>query len=304
MPKYLESIEGVGLKQQEVTITPKKYLERKRRREKRLRRILWWFKTIMLVSLTITTLVLLALSPLFNITAIEVHGNRHYTSEEIVQATGIAIGSNGFKNIGSNWKNIFALRFGESEEYLLHSKPYIEHVTVRFILPGTVRVTLTERKPLAVVNYMGNEVIVDKNGYALDYFVDDAEVESIKLPAILGVGIKSLRLGQVLEFETQNGSEGFYAAVRLLLSIKESDESTETYKLYKYVDSVDAGDPKNIILGFDGRFRVKFGDLKELDHNLNFFRYIYYSNLKYSNDRGTLDMTALKPVLIEETAVD
>lgn len=275
------------MKTQEINYGEPQVQKKVKKKRKNSKRIIIWIKFILVTALLVTTVVLLALSPLFNITKIEVNGSQHYKQDDIIAASGIIIGSNGFKTIGSDIKNIFTFRYGIAEKNILKRYSYVKSVVVRFIVSGKVRVNIVERKPEAVVPYTGINLLIDREAYVLEAF--DKKV-SKSLPLIKGLKIKQFQVGQAIKIEN---TEAYTDAIELINRIKVLDEKSE-FKMYKLINSIDVSDRGNIKLLLDSRLTVDFGNLSDLDYRIDFCKKIVFEKL-LKEDRGFIDMTAENP---------
>jgi cell division protein FtsQ len=280
------------LKKQEISYVDKQAEIKLRKKRRKTRIIFFWIKFILIAALAVTTIVLLALSPLFNIKNIEVKGSEHYPQEKIAETSGIIIGSNGFKTIGSNVKNIFTFRYGFAEKNIMKSYPYIKSVIARFIIPSKVRISISERKAEAVITYMGNNLLIDNEAYVLENF---GKKVNKGLPLIKGLKIKQCNVGQAI---TMDNPEAFQDALKLMDQIKLSDARNEQ-KMYNRISSIDVNDRGKISIFHDSRLTVNFGNLGDLEYRIDFCRKIVYERLA-KEDRGFLDMTTEHPSFTPE----
>jgi cell division protein FtsQ len=281
------------LKIQELDGDYKTLHRKKAKPKKKFRKMRFWIKLAVAMPLLFTILVLIALSPVFNITDIEVQGSKYYKSDEIIDLSDILIGSNGFKGLGNNLANILELRNGDAEERILKSCPYIKDVTVKFVPPGKIRINIIERSPMAVVPYIGTSLIIDSEGYVLDT-VRENEAQNFLL--IKGLEFDYFELGEKLEL---SNSENFDKVVQVINEIKESDEAGD-YNLLGLIDSIDISDSKKIRLFIESRLVINLGDTRELNYKIAVLRQVLMKNIK-KKDRGLLDFTAGEnPVFIPE----
>ena len=284
-------------------------IETRRKKQKKI-------KFFLVSILVLAAIVTLMLSPVFNITGVAATGSRHYTQEQLVGVTGLSAGLNGFKtlavNVGSvgNVDRLFSLRFATAEESILNSFPYVKEAVVRYKPVGTVRIDIIERQPIALVPYMGTNLLVDDEGYVLDTVQQPedkvlsnqkgplpSDEESpgpsgyVPLPYIKGLMFESYKMGQALICENQDS----FMNVKLILeSIRDSDESNNT-KIMELVNYLDVSTEKSVCLSVDSRIVVNLGDVKSMGYDtllyrINFFRQIFMKNLK-KEDRGLLDFT-------------
>jgi len=258
--------------------------KKQKNRRKKLKFLLAWLKFILTLGLTVTVIVFIALSTLFDIKDIEVKGAVHYTSEELKNISGINMDENGFKLIGSNPANIFAFRIGSAENKLKLSCPYLSETTVRFVVPSHVVITVKERTQYAMVIFQGTSLIIDKEGIVLETVSSD---NKFKLPYINGLNLKDYKIGSKLKFEN---TESFRTALAVLDVIQEMDMKEGT-DLYKSVDSVNADDLQDISISLDKRVTVRLGDLADLNYKISAANTIFSKNIR-KDQKGILDFTA------------
>lgn len=262
-------------------------------RQKKVKKRFLWLKFIAVLVLIVTTVVLLALSPLFNIKGIEVEGNRHYKSDEIITTANIPVGSNGFKTIGSSVRNILALRYGIAESNIKKSSPYIKSVTARFAVPSKVKITVVERSPAFIVPYMGANLLMDREGFIVDSI---AKAEGLNLPMIKGLNFGSYELGQPLKADNP---DKIPTAVRVM-DVIESLDNSSNFKVLKLINYIDVNDQAKISLYLDSRITVNLGNIQDLNYRISFMRQVFQKNIK-KGEKGTLDFTnGEKPSFIPE----
>ncbi|MCX7922353.1 MAG: FtsQ-type POTRA domain-containing protein [Clostridia bacterium] len=264
----------------ETEVSLQKKLTRSEIRQKKRRRLL---KRVIVFVLFTVTLVLLALSPLFNITKVEVYGNQHYKSDSIVNATDIVIRNNGFKILSKGIKNIFLLRYMEAEQSIEESHPYIKDVKVKYVIPNRFRIDIIERKPVVSIPYIGTNLIMDKEGVILDA-VDDAKRPSI--PVVTGLKFERYELGQPLHM---NNPESLRIINTLIETIAQSEKGTGV-KLTGLIKYMDVSDLNKVMINLDSRITVNLGNLDNLAYRLDFLKQIYAKGLK-KNEKGFLDLT-------------
>jgi len=261
----------------------------------RFKKAYLWLKFLLIFALTVAILVLTALSPLFNISSIEVIGNGHYEERDIVEASGIVAGSNGFKTIGNSFINFFTLRYGNAEERILKLLPYIKDVEARFIIPSTVRINVSERKPMAAVPYLGTNLIIDDEGYVLDTVVNSDS----GLPAVKGLKFEDFELGQALKVDNRKSLD---QVIKLMKAIYDSDMN-DKFKLGEIIDSIDASAEDKICVFIDSRIVANLGSLENLNYRISVLKHVLLKNLK-KEDKGLLDFTVgQNPVFMPDAKV-
>lgn len=258
--------------------------KKRKKNQKTIRRFVFWLKFILTTGLLVTTLVLLALSPLFAVYRIEVKGAVHYSEESLISLSGAVKGENGFRQVGSSPGNILMLRVGSAEQAIRQGCPYIKTVKVRYVLPGTIVIDTLERTAAAAVPFMGTSLLVDKEGFVLETLSPDSIPET---PYINGLKFESYELGKKPEY---TNPEAVQAAFRLLDELQALDRNRPE-KLYDSVDSVDVGDLSAISFSLQSRLKVKLGDMQDLNYKLSSTKTIFEKNIK-KEDKGILDFTS------------
>lgn len=272
---------------QETNYSTKKPKKRYKKKKRNFKRLLFWVKFILTSALLIASIVTLALSPAFNISKIEVYGNEYCKQSDIVTATGIVIGSNGFKTIGSNVKNILTFRYGVAEENIIKNFPYVKSVVVRYKIPEKVKVSITERKPAFIVSYMSSKFIIDDEKYVLEAVGKQPDK---KLPVLNGLKFEPFEIGQTLKL---TNPEAFSDALKVIEAVKKSDEKSN-YKMYSAINAVDVSDRGKIRVLVDSRITVDFGNLRDIDYRVSFCKMIISEKLT-KEDKGFLDMSIENP---------
>jgi cell division protein FtsQ len=252
-------------------------------RHNKSKNIYKWLKSILIFALFTAILVLVGLSPAFNIKSIEVSGNKHYDSQDIVDVTDITIGSNGFRTIGSSLFNILTLRYGNAEKLILKARPYVKEVKVKFLPPSKVKIDLIERNPVAVVPYYGTGLIIDNEGYILG--TEPAEERS-GLPIIVGLKFENFELGQPIKLDDQLCLTQAFSVIK---AVSESDKD-DNFKIGELIESIDVSDENKVCLFIDSRIVVNLGNLKDLDYRIRLLKQLFLKNIK-EEDKGLLDFT-------------
>jgi len=252
--------------------------------KKKFKKRFRWLKFILTLILLATTLVLLALSPLFSINRIEVVGSQHYNSQDIIASTNLVPGYNGFKAIANDPAHIFLLRYDRAEKNILKNYSYIKKAVVRYILPNRIRIEITEREPFGFVAFLGTNLLIDNEGYVLEA-VNNAG--NLNFPDIKGLKFEHYEIGQVLQVEN---SECLSTAVNILETVREGDE-VDNFKVYNLVDSVDVSDLKKVNIVLDSRVKVILGNTQDLSYKLNYLKQIFIKGIK-KDEKGVLDFSS------------
>ena len=163
-------------------------------------------RIISIITLFVLAVVFLILSftPLFTVDSIEVKGNSHYTSEEII-SMGHAVPG---KNI------IYHSDKASIKEYL-ELNPYIKSADVKRKLPSTLVISVKERTQMMALRYDDDYLILDREGVLLQ-----KSRTKPKLTLIEGNVISRIKLGEPLG--TQN-DELIEKTVELMQAMADND---------------------------------------------------------------------------------
>ncbi|MBO8128616.1 MAG: FtsQ-type POTRA domain-containing protein [Peptococcaceae bacterium] len=146
------------------------------------KRLNYWETAFFLFVIAIAAFILVR-SPLFEIQALVVKGNRLLTKEEICAAAAIVKGTHIFKTkLAAAEKRVEAL-------------PLVKDAEVHRDLPSTVVISVRERQPLALVYIDGAFWEVDEEGIPLR----KAELISQELPVITGITVDQPDFNRLLE---------------------------------------------------------------------------------------------------------
>lgn len=122
-------------------------------------------------------------SPNFNISKVELSGNRLLTSEEVVRVSGV------------DKINVFGLN-EEEVAAKIKTLPYILQANVTKALPDKITVNVTERQSILNWKIGGNSYLVDPDGVVLDtYFEQDLPEEAKAFPVIESLDDRKLQVG-------------------------------------------------------------------------------------------------------------
>lgn len=265
--------------------TKRKY---KRKMDKRRKRALKFFKFLLLTVLIVGTLVLLALSSLFNISRIDVSGNNNYTADEVIGVTDLVVGNNWFRTNGLDFKSILLFRSISAEKSIMEKCHYVKNASVRLSLPNGVMITLKERVPAAIVPYSETNLLMDSNGYILD---SKNDVSKYKLPQILGLSLDNCELGQAVNAEDKKKVELFNMVLEEIKKVDNDKVYDSSKAMLKHVNYVDVNDWDNICISLDSRLRVNLGNYRKVgDYRLSFLREVFFNKLA-ETDKGYLDFT-------------
>ncbi len=190
-------------------------------------------------------------TPFFDVTAVQVKNNSYYTGEQIIEMAGAKVGGNLFRTDTVIMK-----------EKLLKD-PYIRNVSVNRSLPGTINITVEERKEASVIPYGKKFIILDENGLVLRH----SDLEP-KLPLLLGMTIKEMTPGKALTVEENAVLTDTLFMLKSMeendMYFKKIDISNVIIKAYIYDSLICEGTPDNILKSMEnGNLQMVLKDLFE-----------------------------------------
>ncbi len=271
------------MKKQTINEAMEQKAEKRKRNKKRIKRLVFWIKSISILALSVAAIVFTGLSPLFDLKKTEVKGAVHYKPETLTSYAAIQMGENGFREIGSNPLNILLFRFGAAETSIMENCPYVKKVRVRFAIPSKVVIDVTERQAIAAVPYLGTSLLIDREGFVLENLAGGDKTE---LLSIQGLEFTDYELGHKLDMKNGNS---LVNGIKLMDTLKESDKLDKS-KLFDAVDSLDVSDGHNLKIRLDKRVTVNFGALEDLNYRISMAKTIFNKNIK-KGEKGTLDFT-------------
>jgi len=258
-------------------IKKKNAQKKKMKRKKRLIRTL---KFLIFVALLSGIFYLMTTLQMFNITKIEVYGNSKIKSQDIISATNIYIGGNGFKHATKDFNTGILLRYGDEENRILKSFSYVKTAIVRYKPPKKVRIDIVERKATYYLKYLQSYLLIDADGVVLE----DSMRPFAKFPLAEGIEVDSYNVGQVIKSDRMIALE----RIKTLMSEINKNDETNKSKFKPLLTSIDVSELFNIKITLDSRIKADIGDLKDTEYRLNFLRDIYFSKLG-KDEKGKLE---------------
>ncbi len=147
------------------------------RRQKR-RKLLFYIAAFLAV---IVVAVVLCLTVLFRITAIDVEGDTRYSADDLIAACGIEPG-----------ENLFLADTKGAEAALEEKYPYLATVEVHRSLPARIEISVTDAKVSCAAAWNNQYLLLDKSGKVLEITGTPPD----GTPVCTGLSVKSAALGQ------------------------------------------------------------------------------------------------------------
>ena len=179
----------------------------------------------------------------FGVKSITVEGNDHYSSDQIINASGLFIG-----------KNIWKINRSAAANSIKNSCPYVENVHISTKLLNQVTITVDETHIAGAVYSKEKWVLVGANGQAVDSM--DA-ISDIPLRYMHIKGVKPLNKGL-----------GKQALSDYDLSVyKQIIEALEKYKI-ENVNELDMTNSAAITINWNNQIKINLGNSTNIDHEM------------------------------------
>lgn len=233
----------------------------KRIREQRIRR--YTFFTVLAV---IFVLVIMFLTPLFNIRAVSIVGNEKLAKEQISEQIGNLSG-----------RNLFSTR-KRTIKRNLYNLPYIKKVDVRKKpFPPTVIVDVEECQPAVQILFDDTFIVIDGTGKILE-----KSTEKIgEVPVCEGVSITSANEGELIAFKDEE-------VQKIVMSCIENMKKAD---IIKEITVMSFADITNITFNYQSRLDAICGTHVDFHRKLALFKEAVNSNKLTQNSRGTINLS-------------
>jgi cell division protein FtsQ len=207
--------------------------------------------------------------------AVEIQGNQHLTRAQLLSIFG-----------GDVDRNIFKVSL-EERKAQLEQLPWVSHATVMRLLPDHLRVSISERTPVAFVRQGSRIGLVDANGVLLDMPTDGTADTHYSFPVVTGIGLadppstRAARMKIYKEFTTALDGGGDKIAEQL-----------------SEVDLSDPEDVKALIPDKSADILVHFGDTDFLDRYQKYQAHLAEWRTQYPK-LSSVDMRYDRQVVLE-----
>ena len=178
-----------------------------------------------------------ALTLFFKVDEVQVTGGGRYTEEEIRSASGVEQGD-----------NLILLDKYRIAQRIYTALPYITEVRINRQLPDVLLVEVVETQAVADVQGAGGWWLVSPTGKVLEAVDSEAAQDYLILE---GMTAQDPAAGERLTLSEEDNLDA-----ETLISLL---SAMETRGVLTRTDSVDASDPEQLVLDYDGRFRVEIG---------------------------------------------
>ena len=219
-------------------------MKAKKRHKKFFRRINYILLTIVLCFV----FVIVCMALFLKIESIEVKGNERYTSEQIVDVSGISVG-----------QNMYSISKPAAKKLIIAEYPYVSDVVIRRTLPSTLTFRITEDLPAYYTEICGEYYILSDTLRVLER-TEELPSEESALIMIAFSDIKSVIVGEQISFSKEIMFEYVDSFI----------QSVNLHERKSNITSIDLTKRYNIYVNYEDRFRIYLGDNSETEMKLTF----------------------------------
>lgn len=238
----------------------------KARKQERLKRQRIQALVGLVVALA-TAVVILFMTPLFNIREVRLTGNNTVHKEIINEKIGYVVGA-----------NLFSTSTSKIEKKMCEI-PQVSAVEVRkHIFPTYLELFITESTPAAYLLAGANTIVIDSDLRV----IDDADAfNKDKLPNISGISVTDYELNSTINVKTEEQKDVLSTLLKSLEGLGLIDDVT-------YI-SVD--DLTSIKFNYNNRIEVHCGSQLELDRKVRMFSESIKTSVIKDNSMGVFDVS-------------
>ncbi len=242
------------------------YVEKQLRKKKNMALFVKIFGNLAIV-LAMLVAVGVALYFGFLLSDIVVMGNDAFSTDYIVQQSGLKLGT-----------HMLLVDLDGAKEKISEN-PYLQVDSVTYIFPSRVRIIVSERKEVAGIIGLDSTVIIDKNGYVLSM---TAGTDISDLIQVTGVSMTGYELGQRLG----EGNDFSTATLVQLIAV------LEQYSLTSSIKSIDLTTPLAITMNASNGLKIHVGQATDLESKMDVLSRILPRFADPNGYTGTLYLSA------------
>lgn len=233
------------------------------RRHRRKKRIFYIVSFLIVVVAAIT----LSLTVLFRVDQIAIEGETRYSSDQIIESSGLYYG-----------ENLFRANVNLAEKTIENKLPYIGQVKISKSLPGKLLISVQEDDVAGAAGYNGQYVTLSCEGKVLE--LSDSVPEGVA--TIKGLNLTKAVPGETASYETEDEGSLFG---QLGEAVEQSGISN--------VSAIDLSDQYQLTVTIENKFLLKLGTPTYLQRKLTFAQEILKNHLKDSPS-GVIDLSSIQ----------
>ncbi len=204
---------------------------------------------------------------LFLVQTVEVDGNETYADESIVELSALQKGTH------------MLLCDAAQVKVNIEKNPYLQVKSVAKELPGTIRITVSERREVAAIQSQDYDIIIDETGHVLSIGKGSDLSSLLLVSGMSNIGFEvNEQIGTKTDLQTQT-------LLSLMKELKNLD-------LLKDVSRADLSNPLNVCLYTTENITVMLGQTDGLEEKLTWMRDALPSLRVSGVEDGVLDVSA------------
>lgn len=230
--------------------------------------------------------------PFFRIKTINIEGNIVLSDEYILERAGIKYDEHLFSNVSGDLFDILRLDYGNLEDELEASTPYIKNIEISVSFPSTINIEVTERNKVAYIRMPDGYAAIDEEGIVIELMTLDDSVEGHAV--ITGLDITYARLLEPIGIEN---SKQYQKAIIILGAILASDTNGEQsdYNMFDNVQELrmlPSGEIfLTIVLPNNSTLLVKMDSVETINEDMTWLRFAILEGSIAVLPDGSLDLT-------------
>lgn len=242
---------------------PARQPRQSRGKRRRHRKAMGVYLLVTLFVLILSAILIVTL--FFKVDTIQAKGSQKYPEEQLIQISGIELGSN-------------ILRFSqeEIEEKIFERLTFVEEVSVERRLPNTVVITVKDATPALVVKTASGNMILSRNGRLLE------AAGGSNLPVVTGFEGWKATVGGRLSDAGEEAADAEQVLLKVLEGIEKAQLSS--------IQQISLAEDNSVILLYDGRITIKLGVISSLNTKMALTKSILEE--KSAAEWGILDVSS------------
>ena len=243
-------------------------MARRNRYYRRRQRGRFAFLYQVLCLVVILTAVLAALTIFFKADHIKIAGAEHYTEAEVIEASGVKMGS-----------NLYLINKHEVAESINQGLSYVESVRIHRELPDTLCIDIVECRDKVAIEQNGKAWKICTKGKIVDC-VDPKKLDKDTI-MVTGLQMRKPQVGRSIVVPEKEA----LAKAQLLVILEQLRED----KMLTDVQEIHLEDPNIITIRYLDRFNVEFLWEADFEYKLKYLRAVVDKLEDY--EKGTLKLT-------------
>lgn len=222
----------------------------------------------LLVMLAVVVAVVLGVAIFFRVHTVEVQGNKIYSQEQVIEASGLEVG-----------ENLLSVNRAAVAGKIKARMPYVRDVSVSPVMPDTVVIQVKESDIAALVRSdVGAQWYLNTDGRVLGSTVDGFQGQIVELT---GFTVTAPKTGEPA-VASEGQSENMEAALQVIRQM-------EGTGLMEEITVLNATKAYDLILYSGNRLEIRLGGSEQLDYKIQYLQLVLEELESYQT--GIVDLT-------------